>query len=119
MVMPYSPSRTVDELEVVLGGRLRSYRLLKNIDQATLAARAGVGLSALRSLEAARGSTVRTLLSVVKALGREEWLNTVAPTPTVNPLTLTSRAQPRLRARSRRPAETRQGRVAATDSRQD
>lgn len=95
-------SNTVDELEGELGYRIRTYRLTKNIQQTALAARAGVAVTALRNLEAGRGSSVKTLLSVVRALGREEWLSTVAPVATVNPLTLTQQAQPRMRARSAR-----------------
>ena len=94
-------NHTIDELESELGERIRSYRLTKNIQQTALAERAGVGITALRNLENGRGSTVRTLLSIVRALGREEWLNTVAPVATVNPLTLTRQAQPRVRARSK------------------
>lgn len=97
-------SHTVEELESKLGDRLRTYRLTKNLQQSTLAERAGVGLSALRNLENGRGSTVKTLLSVVRALGREDWLNTVAPVATVNPLTLTRQAQPRIRARTKKSA---------------
>ena len=95
-------SHTVEELESELGDRLRTYRLTKNLQQSALAERAGVGLSALRNLENGRGSTVKTLLSVVRALGREDWLNTVAPVATVNPLTLTRQAQPRIRARTKK-----------------
>ena len=95
-------SHTVEELVSELGDRLRTYRLTKNLQQSTLAERAGVGLSALRNLENGRGSTVKTLLSVVRALGREDWLNTVAPVATVNPLTLTRQAQPRIRARTKK-----------------
>lgn len=95
---------TLDELETDLGERLRAYRLTKNIEQTTLAERAGVGITALRNLENGRGSTVKTLLLVVRALGREEWLHHVAPIATVNPLTLTQQAQPRSRARARRGA---------------
>lgn len=94
-------NHTADELESELGERIRTYRLTKNIQQTVLAERAGVGITALRNLENGRGSTVRTLLSVVRALGREEWLNNVAPVATVNPLTLTQQARPRTRARTK------------------
>jgi transcriptional regulator with XRE-family HTH domain len=93
-------SMTLDELELDLGDRLKRLRLNKNLDQKTLAARAGVSVRALRNIEAGQGSTVKTLLSVVRALDRESWLQTVAPVTTVNPLTLTSRATQRLRATS-------------------
>ena len=93
-------SQTLDELEIDLGEKLKRLRLNKNWDQKTLAARAGVSVRALRNIEAGQGSTVKTLLSVVRALGRESWLQTVAPVATVNPLTLTSRASKRVRATS-------------------
>ncbi|QDQ27308.1 helix-turn-helix domain-containing protein [Chitinimonas arctica] len=92
--------QTLDELEIDLGEKLKRLRLNKNWDQKTLAARAGVSVRALRNIEAGQGSTVKTLLSVVRALGRESWLDTVAPVATVNPLTLTSRASQRVRATS-------------------
>lgn len=93
-------SQTLDELALDLGEKLKRLRLNKNWDQKTLAARAGVSVRALRNIEAGQGSTIKTLLSVVRALGRESWLQTVAPVATVNPLTLTSRASKRVRATS-------------------
>ncbi|WP_244142332.1 helix-turn-helix domain-containing protein [Burkholderia vietnamiensis] len=95
--------QTVEEMELDLGEKLKRLRLNKNLDQKTLAARAGVSVRALRNLEGGEGTTVRTLLSVVRALGRESWLQTVAPVPTINPATFTTRAASRLRASSPRP----------------
>jgi transcriptional regulator with XRE-family HTH domain len=99
-----TPSQTTDEMEAALGARLKTLRLAKNLDQMTLARRAGIGVSALKNLENGRGSTLRSLVSVVRALGRDEWLTGVAPMPTINPLTLTRGAEPRQRARRRKPA---------------
>lgn len=96
-----SVNHTVAEMEADLGEKLKRLRLHKNLDQKTLAARAGVSVRALRNLEGGAGTTVRTLLSVVRVLGRETWLDTVAPVATVNPLTLTARAEQRQRASSR------------------
>ena len=94
-------NQTVEEMETGLGEKLRRLRLNKNLDQKTLAARAGVSVRALRNLEGGAGSTVKTLISVVRAFGRENWLDTVAPVATINPLTLTSRAAQLQRASSR------------------
>ncbi len=91
--------RTVSDLETRLGENLRRLRLDRNLEQATLAERAGIGLRSLQRLELGKGSTTRTLLRVLRALGREDWLNTVAPVPTINPLTMPRAAQPRRRAR--------------------
>lgn len=93
---------TVEEMEAYLGEQLKRLRLDKNLDQKTLAGRAGVSVRALRNLEGGAGTTIKTLLSVVRALGRESWLDTVGPVATINPLALTSRASQRQRATKRR-----------------
>ena len=87
-----------DEMEAELGERLRRLRLLKNLEQKTLAELAGVSVRALRNLESGRGSTVKTLVCVLHALGRQDWLNTLAPVVTVNSPTPTRSTQPRQRA---------------------
>ena len=38
----------------------------------------------------------------MRALGREEWLETIAPVATINPLALTRKAESRQRASRRR-----------------
>jgi len=93
---------SVSDLELQMGENLRRLRLDRNMDQATLAQRAGVSLRSLQRLELGQGSTTHTLLSVLRTLGREEWLNTIAPVATINPLTMPRTATPRLRARKRR-----------------
>jgi transcriptional regulator with XRE-family HTH domain len=94
--------QTIDELEAVLGAGVRAVRLDMNVEQQTLAARAGISVGALQNLENGRGSTIRTLVSVLKALNREDWLTTIAPVASVNPLTHTESAAPRQRASSAR-----------------
>lgn len=89
---------TPDEMEVELGAKLKALRLSRNLDQRTLAERAGLSVRAVRRLESGHGSTLNTLVRVLRALGRQEWLNTIAPGATVNPLALTREAQPRQRA---------------------
>ena len=102
-------TETPAEMELALGARLRALRLDRNIDQKTLAERAGVSVRALRNLEGGLGSTLRTLTSVLRALGRSEWLQSIAPVATINPLMLTRAAAPRQRSsrpRSRRDEST-------------
>lgn len=90
---------TLDEMEAELGDQLKRYRVnFCRLDQATVAARSGISVRALRNLETGNGSSLRTLISVIRTLGRETWLDTIAPVPTINPLMLTRQAQPRQRA---------------------
>ncbi len=99
--MPDPAHATLGDLEAKLGSKLRQLRLDENIEQATLAQRAGVSLNSLKRLERGRGSTTHTMLSVLRALGREGWLETIAPVATINPLTMSRAAKPRQRARER------------------
>lgn len=93
---------TVADLEAQLGTSLRRLRLDRNLEQATLAERAGISLRSLQRLELGHGSTTHTLINVLRALGREDWLKTIAPVPTINPLTMPRTAKPRQRAARRR-----------------
>jgi transcriptional regulator with XRE-family HTH domain len=79
-------TRTSDQLAAALGEQLRALRLRQNTDQRQLAARAGVALNAVKNLESGRGGTTRSLLKVLRALGREDWLDALAPRVSISPL---------------------------------
>ena len=91
---------TPDELAADLGARLRDLRLAQDYTQASVADRAGISLRALRELEAGRGSTVLTMLRVLKALGAEQGVDLLAPRPGISPMALLQR--PRARERGTR-----------------
>jgi transcriptional regulator with XRE-family HTH domain len=67
-------SRTTDEWQAMIGAWLRDARLAREIDQESLARRAGISSKSLRNLEAGEGSTLGTLIKVTSALGRDDWL---------------------------------------------
>ena len=90
------------ELQTELGRRIRQLRLSRNIDQRAAAEKAGVARAALQNLEAGRGSSVQTLLRILKALNYLEGIEILAPQPTVNPLALLKTKTPPQRARHRR-----------------
>lgn len=94
-------TNTIEEFESEVGEQIKSLRLKQNIDRATLALRAGCSVSALKNLESANGSTLRTLIAIVRALGREDWLRNVAPMATISPLNMPKTGQLRRRARKR------------------
>jgi len=93
---------TAEEMEFELGEHLKTLRIHRNIDQKTLAARAGISVRTLGNLESGNGSSLKTLILVVRALGRASWFDTIAPIATINPLMLTRAAAPRQRASSPR-----------------
>ncbi len=93
---------TPEELQAVLGERLRRLRLDRNLDQRSTAEKAGISEKALRNLEGGRGSTVETLLRVLKALDYLQGIEMLAPEISVNPLELLR--QPKTQQRVRRSA---------------
>jgi transcriptional regulator with XRE-family HTH domain len=90
--------QTPVEMESALGERLKRLRIERNLEQVTLAERAGISVRTLRNLECGSGSSLRTLILVVRAMGRATWLETIAPLATINPLMLTRTASARQRA---------------------
>ena len=91
--------KTPKELQTALGERLRRLRLSRNIDQRTLAEKAGISEKALRNLETGRGSTVETLLRTLKALDHLQGIEMLAPEVTVNPIALLHTLKPPQRVR--------------------
>lgn len=78
-----------DELEATLGRNVRAVRIARQVTQAELAERANVSLGALKHLEGGAGSTITTLVKVLRALDQEAWLDTLGPAPDAfNPLAL-------------------------------
>jgi transcriptional regulator with XRE-family HTH domain len=96
--------KTIEELEVILGKKIRAVRHARGLDQRTAAEKAGIAEKSLRNLEGGHGSTVETLLRTLKALNSLDGLELLAATPTVNPLALLSGR----RRRPRRQVEGRQ-----------
>ena len=94
-------ANTIEEFETEVGEQIKSLRLKQNIDRATLALRAGCSVSALKNLESGNGSTLRTLIAIVRALGRDDWLRSVAPMATISPLNMPKAGHVRQRARQR------------------
>ncbi|MHB8452058.1 MAG: helix-turn-helix domain-containing protein [Mycobacteriales bacterium] len=88
--------RTIPEWETLVGAQVRAARIASELDQERLAALADVSVGALSNLERGKGSSLKTVVAVIRALGRTDWLEALAPPVTVSPLHL-------LRARGKSP----------------
>ena len=93
---------TTQEFEEKIGEDLKALRLQKNVDRKTLSLLAGVSMNALRHLETGKGATLKTLIRVVRALERQDWLFGIAPKVTINPLHMKRDHQTRQRASRRK-----------------
>ncbi|GAA1632627.1 helix-turn-helix transcriptional regulator [Leucobacter chromiireducens] len=85
---------TTERWEAHLGAQVRRARGQEQWTQAELAARANVNRNSVSALERGEGSSLATLIRVVRALGRSEWLDELAPDPGPSPMALL-RAQQR------------------------
>ena len=94
-----SPQSTTPEWESLIGEQIRTLRIAKGLDQSQLAELASVSLGTVKGIEQGRGSTLRSLVRLTRALDREDWLRGLAPRPTVSPIDVlrTSRTEPRRR----------------------
>ena len=55
-------------------------------------------MSALKNLENGVGASVKTLIRVIRALDREDWIEAVAPIASINPLHMVQNKSDRQRA---------------------
>jgi transcriptional regulator with XRE-family HTH domain len=102
---------TVEEWEAQVGRQVRSARVGRGLDQAHLASLANVSLATLSNLERGKGSTLKTLIAVARALGRTDWLQSFAPEVTVSPMQMLRAKQraPKAAVRVRAPRRTQSG----------
>ena len=74
------------EWEEKIGAQFRALRIAANLDQVQLAARASISVGALRNLERGTGSTLKTLVQVTRALGHEDWLESISSAAGISPI---------------------------------
>ncbi len=86
--MAIQERQTSEELEQHLAEQVRRLRLQQGLTQLELAGVCGLSLGAIRGLEAGSGSSLKTLILVVRHLGMQDWLNHLAPAIRVNPMDL-------------------------------
>ena len=96
--------RTTEEWEQIIGEQVKRLRLLKNMDQRDVAEQAGVALNVIKNIEAGKGSTLKSFISVLKMLDRVEWLNALQPEISISPMQIlkSRKKAPRQRASRRR-----------------
>ena len=77
---------TPRQLELEIGRRFARLRLSRNVTQAALAEKAGIGLRTLRRLEAGEPSTMDTFLRIASALDLDEAILSALPEGDIRPI---------------------------------
>lgn len=95
---------TIPELSEELGRRVRAYRLRHGIEQSEVARIGGLTERTVRTLEQGGGSSLETLLRVMKALGTLDGLDHLFPMAvSIDPLAMLKRRTPQRASRKRGP----------------
>jgi transcriptional regulator with XRE-family HTH domain len=76
------------QIEQELGHRLKQRRLELNLSQAEVAERSGLGRRTVTAIENGEGSTLTTLISMLRALQALHHLEQLLPDPGPSPLLL-------------------------------
>ncbi|MEM9200209.1 MAG: helix-turn-helix transcriptional regulator [Actinomycetota bacterium] len=93
---------TAEEQEARFGETVRRRRLRTGMTVAEVAERAEVSQKTVANLEHGRGSTLNTLIKVLRALDAESWLDSLTPDEPISPIALLEQQRPEPRKRGRR-----------------
>ena len=77
---------STDDWQKFVGEQFRAMRIRADLEQTELATQADVSVGAIKNLENGKGSSLRTLIRVCRALRRTDWLEALAPPITVSPM---------------------------------
>lgn len=81
-------ARSTPEWEALVGERVRAARIRASLEQKALARAANVSVGAVKNLEGGKGSTLKTLIRVLRVLDLVRVLETLPPADTVSPILL-------------------------------
>ena len=92
-LLTQSTHSSTAEWERYLGEQFRAMRIRAGVEQAVLAERADVSTGAIKNLESGKGSSLKTLIKIVRCLGRTDWLESLAPQVSVSPMQMLAAAR--------------------------
>ena len=77
---------STEEWEAFVGAQFRALRIRANLTQGELSARSGLSIGAVKKLEQGTGSSLSSLVKILRVLKRTDWLSALAPPVSVSPL---------------------------------
>lgn len=78
--------RSTADWERVVGEQVRAMRIGHEMDQSELASAANISVGSVKNIENGRGSSLKTLILIVRAMGEEQWLEQLSPPDTFSPM---------------------------------
>ena len=79
-------NKSTEYYEVELGEQVRRLRIDAGYDQKQLSEAANISVGALKNLENGKGSSISTMIKIMRALNVENWLESLSPQITVSPM---------------------------------
>jgi len=76
------------QIEQELGKRLKAHRLTTNLSQTEVAERSGLSRRTITAIENGEGSTLGTLIALLRALGALDTLEAFLPDPGISPIAM-------------------------------
>jgi transcriptional regulator with XRE-family HTH domain len=97
---------TSPQIEQELGKRLKDHRLDLNLSQQEVATRSGLSRRTITAIENGEGSTLTTLIAMLRAMNALDTLENFLPDPGISPMAMTSMLQDAPRKYSSKPRKT-------------
>ncbi len=94
------------QIEQELGNRLKNHRLDLNLTQEEVAERSGLSRRTISAIENGEGSTLGTLIAMLRALNALDTLESFLPDPGISPIAMTSMLQDAPRKYASKPRKT-------------
>jgi transcriptional regulator with XRE-family HTH domain len=94
------------QIEQELGKRLKGRRLDLNLSQEQIATRSGLSRRTITAIENGEGSTLTTLIALLRALNALDTLENFLPDPGISPMAMTSMLQDAPRKYASKPRKT-------------
>jgi transcriptional regulator with XRE-family HTH domain len=94
------------QIEQELGKRLKNRRLEMNLSQEQVAKRSGLSRRTITAMENGGGSTLTSLIALLRALQALDTLENFLPDPGISPIALTSMVQDAPRKYASSPRKT-------------
>ena len=76
------------QIEQELGKRLKAHRLERNISQSEVSTRSGLSRRTITAIENGEGSTLGTLIAILRALDALDTLDSFLPDPGISPMAM-------------------------------
>jgi transcriptional regulator with XRE-family HTH domain len=78
--------RSTADWERIIGEQIRAMRIGHEMDQSELASAANISVGSVKNIENGRGSSLKTLILIVRAIGGEQWLELLSPPDAFSPM---------------------------------